>query len=261
MRSLSLSATLLSAALALTPAASANDDIGRILGGVANSILNQEMDKAAYIQAQNTNTAAAYRNYLSRYPNGVYRAQAQQALNRLDPRSTSANRGQTSANSALAAARTEAALNLTRQQRTNVQAQLNRLGYNTGTPDGLWGSRTRSAIQNWQKAQRLNQTGYVTAAQLRQINEQARGRGTTTPQPAASNRAQIEEQLLSLSASERREIQLRLSLLGFDTRGTDGVFGRNTRSAISRWQAARKLGVTGYLNADQVRRLRSKSRG
>lgn len=60
------------------------------------------------------------------------------------------------------------------------------------------------------------------------------------------------EAALNLSRDERRSIQRDLTLLGFDPRGIDGIFGNGTRIAISAWQAANRFDSTGYLNRDQV---------
>ena len=71
--------------------------------------------------------------------------------------------------------------------------------------------------------------------------------------------AQTPEQVeaaLGLSRGERRNIQQDLTDLGFDTRGVDGLFGNGTRTAIAEWQRRERLTRTGYLNADQVARLR-----
>jgi len=48
-----------------------------------------------------------------------------------------------------------------------------------------------------------------------------------------------------LTKADRQEIQRRLTAAGFDTQGADGVIGPNTRGAISAFQAARGLPVTG----------------
>jgi peptidoglycan hydrolase-like protein with peptidoglycan-binding domain len=49
------------------------------------------------------------------------------------------------------------------------------------------------------------------------------------------------------TAANARDVQCRLIGLGFDTRVT-GIFGRQTRSAIKRWQAAGGYPVSGFLN-------------
>ncbi|MCC1492137.1 peptidoglycan-binding protein [Cognatishimia sp. F0-27] len=63
------------------------------------------------------------------------------------------------------------------------------------------------------------------------------------------------EEALDLSREARRNIQRHLSILGYDTRGIDGVFGGGTRGAIRNWQEATGLKPTGYLTADQINRL------
>lgn len=48
-----------------------------------------------------------------------------------------------------------------------------------------------------------------------------------------------------LTKADRVTLQQRLTARGFDTQGTDGVIGRNTETAISAYQAAQGLPVTG----------------
>ncbi len=60
---------------------------------------------------------------------------------------------------------------------------------------------------------------------------------------------------LALSRDERREVQRDLSLLGYNTRGIDGIFGRGTRGAVTAWQNANNLTASGYLESDQIARL------
>lgn len=59
------------------------------------------------------------------------------------------------------------------------------------------------------------------------------------------------ENALGLTTAQRREIQRQLTLLGFSTRGIDGIFGPGTRTAIRGWQERRGLRVTGFIDADQ----------
>lgn len=68
--------------------------------------------------------------------------------------------------------------------------------------------------------------------------------------------AEATEQALNLSRDTRREIQRRLTLLGFDTRGIDGIFGRGTRQAIAAYQRSKGWIETGYVNRDQLATLR-----
>ena len=60
--------------------------------------------------------------------------------------------------------------------------------------------------------------------------------------------AMASETELNLGVGKRREIQIRLALLGFSPRGADGIFGPRTREAIQGLQTAAKLPATGYLD-------------
>ncbi len=74
---------------------------------------------------------------------------------------------------------------------------------------------------------------------------------TDTPEA----RAERIEQSLDLNRDQRREIQRDLSLLDFNTRGIDGIFGRGTRAAIASWQQAQGFDATGFLSREQITRL------
>ena len=67
--------------------------------------------------------------------------------------------------------------------------------------------------------------------------------------------ARLREERLELSRDARREIQRDLSVLGYNTRGIDGILGRGSRAAIGEWQAASGIVKTGYLTATQISRL------
>lgn len=66
---------------------------------------------------------------------------------------------------------------------------------------------------------------------------------------------------LDLTRQDIRDIQARLSVLGFDPNGIDGAAGRGTRAAISAWQVSRGIPQTGYLDANQLGALRLQSNG
>ena len=60
------------------------------------------------------------------------------------------------------------------------------------------------------------------------------------------------EQALGLTRDERRAIQRDLTILNFDPRGIDGIFGPGTRAAVTAWQGANRLTSSGFLNRDQI---------
>ena len=230
--------TMLSAAFAaavtLTPVHA--QDLGDIVGGVARQYLEQEQDRAAFAQAQGTDTRAAYQSYLRQFPNGAYAAQARDRVQQLGG-TTTAPAVQSQGDTA----------GLSRQQRVQVQRQLNGLGYSTNGADGNFGPGTRRAIALWQRDRNYAQTGTLNAAQA---NEILQGTATTRPVGPAGNEAD-----LGLSLQQRRAVQAGLTQRGFDTRGVDGVFGQGTRNAIASWQRANDLEATGYLTAAQYDRL------
>ena len=75
----------------------------------------------------------------------------------------------------------------------------------------------------------------------------AGGGALQTPFPPDSN---------GLTKADRKELQERLTALGFDTDGVDGVIGTNSRAAISAYQRSRSLPVTGEPSLDLLRSLR-----
>lgn len=265
MRTLVLSLAL-GASVAL-PVPVAAQDLGQAITGIAQTLLAQELDRNAYAEAQRANTVAAYRTYLSRHPNGLHKADAEAALVRLGAAvSPPVSPVQPvvpvqPAPVIASAAQTEAALYLTSAQRLTIQRQLTALGHDTRGADGVWGANTRNAIARWQQANNLSVTGYVTGAQVTLIGRQAAVVPAPNPTPTPGTSAEQAERALNLSVSERREVQLRLTLLGHSTQGTNGTFGPLTRRAIEDWQRAQRATVTGYLTADQVRALQRQTGG
>ena len=67
--------------------------------------------------------------------------------------------------------------------------------------------------------------------------------------------AELAEDALNLSRNERRAIQRNLTLLDFNTRGVDGIFGPGTRGAIRNWQQSNGFAQTSFLTASQINRI------
>lgn len=63
------------------------------------------------------------------------------------------------------------------------------------------------------------------------------------------------EDRLQLTRDERRAIQRDLTVLGFNTRGIDGIFGPGTRGALRLWQTQNALEETGFVTREQIFRL------
>ena len=73
---------------------------------------------------------------------------------------------------------------------------------------------------------------------------------------AAGHDASVVELSLGLDRPPRRLIQWERNNEGFDAGARDGLFGPRTRTAIGRWQEARRLPVPGYLDGAQAELLR-----
>lgn len=246
---------LLASSLAVAVPASAETDFGNIVSGMAQSLISQQQDRNTYLEAQNSNSVSAYRNYLMAFPNGAYRVNAEQALAKMGASADPGDSPQYGGGNQSAAS-VEASIRLSRSQRIQIQKQLSSMGYPTGMADGLWGANTRNAIARWQAANKMTASGYVTARQIRLIAQQAGSYVDTDNDESDAGNDQLEERLLSLTYAERREVQRRLTSLGYNTGGTDGGFGRNTRRALAYWQRDEGLRASGYLTADQLRALR-----
>lgn len=67
------------------------------------------------------------------------------------------------------------------------------------------------------------------------------------------------EAAMRLPVAVRREVQRRLSLFGYDTKGIDGALGPNSRAAIGAWQKDYGFPDTGYLNAAVLASIRERT--
>lgn len=72
--------------------------------------------------------------------------------------------------------------------------------------------------------------------------------------------AELDESGLNLTRNERRAIQRNLTLLNFNTRGVDGIFGPGTRGAIRNWQQNNGFAQTSYLTTEQINRIDAQAR-
>jgi peptidoglycan hydrolase-like protein with peptidoglycan-binding domain len=71
-----------------------------------------------------------------------------------------------------------------------------------------------------------------------------------TDQSTKVEATQETEDQIGLDKRKRRDVQRRLTRIGFDTK-VNGKFDEETRAAITRWQAARGYPPTGFLNTPQ----------
>lgn len=72
-----------------------------------------------------------------------------------------------------------------REDRREVQRRLNMLGFDAGTPDGVYGPRTRSAISAFQASIGQQPTGRITEEQIMALYSRADGAGMANAQQHA----------------------------------------------------------------------------
>ena len=72
---------------------------------------------------------------------------------------------------------------------------------------------------------------------------------------AEKKAAETVENALRLAITDRQRLQVALTSLGCDTRGSDGVFGPRSREMIAGWQKAHNQPATGFLNVTQQQAL------
>ena len=78
------------------------------------------------------------------------------------------------------------------------------------------------------------------------------------PAIVADEATQQTEDQIGLDKRKRRDVQRRLTGLGFDTK-VSGRFDESTRAVIARWQAARGYPRTGFLNPLQHQAILTES--
>lgn len=121
-----------------------------------------------------------------------------------------------------------------------VQVRLKTLGYYSSTIDGAWGSRTNTAVKNFQSANGLKADGVVgnsTASKLK-ISLPISGGiiyGKTNANVAA--------------------VQARLKTMGYYSKSVDGSWGNNTLVAVMRYQSDNGMTVDGKVGPATARKL------
>ena len=123
-------------------------------------------EAAAWSQAKRTNSAAAYREFLQKYPGSLFAGAARGRMAELEEAANAPRQDP--------AAAAEAALNLSRAQRAQIQRQLTLLNHDTKGIDGAFGPDTRRAIQSFQRKGGVAPTGYLTAGQIELLGRSAK---------------------------------------------------------------------------------------
>jgi peptidoglycan hydrolase-like protein with peptidoglycan-binding domain len=125
-----------------------------------------------------------------------------------------------------------------RQAIAHVQSELQTLGYNVGPVDGVWGSESRAAMASFQQTKGLPASGQPDQASLNALAVAAAS--GTAPAVTAAAPPPALMQLPSIA-----QVQTELGQLGYYHGRVDGVWGRQTRTAMARFQRSQGLRPTG----------------
>lgn len=193
---------------------------------VTGGDIESEIELAYWRTAERTGRAEDYRAYLQRYPRGVFADFARERLNvardepvpaqpRVDPELDAENK-----------------MNLSRARVRQVQSWLAALGHDPGTPDGLMGPKTRSALRDWERSNDRQVNGYLSPAELDRL--QAQGESALAEQKRREEQARRvaeaeDEGYWSATGAKRTAAGYRAYLERFP----EGLHAREARAALS----------------------------
>jgi peptidoglycan hydrolase-like protein with peptidoglycan-binding domain len=144
---------------------------------------------------------------------------------------------------------------------SDIQRELARRGFYEGAVDGVYGSKTDTAIRDFEQAAGLKSSSEPNAALLRTIarsNVKAAkaatvgtGAGRVVPPPARNDA--ITE---ALGPSKRvMAVQRALAEYGYGQLKPTSVIDRETRTAVEKFERERKLPITGQVSDRIAREL------
>lgn len=126
-----------------------------------------------------------------------------------------------------------------------LQVELKRAGFAPGSADGHFGSKTRSALKEYQRARGLNVTGVADGATWARINNESGGMRAGATVPRGSSGTQV------------KYLQHALIGFGFLSGSADGKYGAQTTEAVRQYQNAYGLSVDGSAGPDTMTSIRN----
>lgn len=122
-----------------------------------------------------------------------------------------------------------------------LQSKLNLIGYNTGTPDGIYGYKTYTAVKNFQINNTLTSTGNLDFTTLNRINKAFLGEPSVV--------------FYGMRNESVSELQTYLYSLRYLCVSPTGYFGTLTRDAVSNFQRDNGLSITGSADASTFKKI------
>ncbi len=133
-----------------------------------------------------------------------------------------------------------------------LQKQLKDLGFFTGTVGGNFGSATKTAVKNFQKANKLTANGVANAATRKLLND---GKGLSKKK--YEEQQAVAELKKGDKGEQVKKLQQQLKKLGFFTGSVGGNYGSTTVTAVKNFQKANGLSADGIAGTDTRKLLNS----
>lgn len=133
----------------------------------------------------------------------------------------------------------------------NIQKELTRKGFYDGPADGIWGSRTDSAVRDFAQAANMKINPEASDGLLRTIAASNAKPVPPAPVPATDPIAK----LVSPPNKRVTAVQRALSDFGYGQIKPTGVFDPDTRAALEKFERDRRLPPTGQMSDRVVREL------
>lgn len=139
-----------------------------------------DVERAVWESAVEADSKEAYLGYLARYPLGQFAAEARKAIAEIEAEPYRAER------------KAEEALDLSRDERRQIQRNLTVLDYRPRGIDGIFGPGTRGAIKAFQEKNGFPPSTYLTRQQITRLAEQAERRSAELEAEAERRRLEAE---------------------------------------------------------------------
>lgn len=123
-----------------------------------------------------------------------------------------------------------------------LQVELKNAGYAPGTADGHFGSKTRAALEKFQKDEGLDITGEMNKATWAAMDRSSMG---------------IRGGAAARTAEQVKRMQQALIGLGYLSDKADGVYGSKTREAVRQYQKAHGLTADGSAGSKTMTSLKN----
>ena len=148
-----------------------------------------------------------------------------------------------------------------------LQQDLTKLGYYTGTVSGHFGSKTEAAVMDFQRKNGLTADGVVGAKTLAKIEEKlggssSSGSSSTNSSSSSSSSSSSVLKYGVQNSDAVKTLQTNLKTLGYYKNGSvTGNYGNLTKEAVAQFQRDNGLDADGIAGAKTLARIQEKLSG